>query len=59
MERLTLSHVLVKDAKIEVKAISKSNEEVSKYIDETRKKQEEILKLKEINQESLKMVVQL
>ena len=59
MERLTLSHVLVKDAKIEVKTISKSNEAVSKYIDETRKKQQEILKLKEINQESLKMVVQL
>lgn len=59
MERLTLSHVLLKDAKIEVKTISKSNEVVSKYIDETIKRQVEILKLKEINQESLRMVVQL
>ncbi|OBQ14485.1 MAG: hypothetical protein AN482_01850 [Anabaena sp. LE011-02] len=59
MEKLTLAQILIKDATLQVLKLSNTDPSVSKLIDETRKKQEEILKLKEINQENLRMVVQL
>ena len=59
MEKITLSHLLIKGAKLQVEKLSGKNPSIAKLIDETRKKQEEVLKLKEINQENLRMVVQL
>ncbi len=58
MEKITLSQILIKGAKLQVEKLS-VNTSISKLIDDTRKKQEEVLKLKEINQENLRMVVQL
>ena len=49
---------MIKGAKLQVEKLS-VNTSISKLIDDTRKKQEEVLKLKEINQENLRMVVQL
>jgi hypothetical protein len=57
MDKLQISQILVKDAKLEVIKLSEKN--VAQLIDETKQKQAEVLKLKEIDQESLKMVVQL
>lgn len=59
MEKLTLAQILIKDATLQVLKLSNTDPLVSKLIDDTRRKQEEILKLKEINQENLRMVVQL
>ena len=58
MEKITLSQILIKGAKLQVEKLS-VNPSIAKLIDDTKKKQEEILKLKEINQENLRMVVQL
>lgn len=58
MEKLSLTQILIKDAKLQVVKLS-DNASAVKLIDETRKKQEEILKLKEVSQENLRLVVQL
>ena len=58
MEKITLSQILIKGAKLQVEKLN-VNPSIAKLIDDTRKKQEEVLKLKEINQENLRMVVQL
>jgi hypothetical protein len=57
MDKLQISQILVKDARLEVIKLSGKN--VAQLIDETKQKQAEVLKLKEIDQESLKRVVQL
>lgn len=57
MDKLQISQILVKDAKLEVIQLIEQN--VAQLIDETKQKQAEVLKLKEVDQESLKMVVQL
>lgn len=59
MEKQTLSHILIKDAELKVETLNGDNPTVSKIIDDTRKKQEEVLKLKEVNQENLRLVIQL
>ena len=58
MEKLSLTQILIKDAKLPVVKLD-GNPSDTKLIDETKKKQEEILKLKEVNQENLRLVVQL
>lgn len=57
MNKLQISQILVKDAKLEVIKLIEKN--VAQLINETKQKQAEVLKLKEVDQESLKMVVQL
>jgi hypothetical protein len=57
MNKLQISQILVKDAKLEVIKLNEKN--VAQLIDETKQKQAEVLKLKEIDQESLNTVVQL
>jgi hypothetical protein len=57
MDKLQISEILVKDAKLEAVKLNEIN--VAHLIDETKQKQAEVLKLKEVDQESLKMVVQL
>ncbi len=59
MVKLTLSQILIKGAKLQVEKLSYNNPSIVKLIDDTKKRQEEVLKLKEINQENLRMVVQL
>lgn len=59
MEKLQVTQILVKDAKLTAVKLSESSTTVTKLIDETKQKQAEVLKLKEVNQERLRMVVQL
>ncbi len=58
MAKLQESQILVKDAKLTAVRLVETAE-IRKLIEETRQKQEEILKLKEVDQERLRMVVQL
>jgi hypothetical protein len=57
MERLQVSQILVKNATL--KAIQLTEAGTKKFIDETRQKQAKVRKLKEVDQDMLKMVVQL
>jgi hypothetical protein len=57
MNKLQISEILVKGARLE--AIKLNEKNVAQLIDETKQQQAEVLKLKEVDQESLKMVVQL
>lgn len=59
MEKFTLSNILKKDAEFKPQSISEDDERTSKFIQETKRKQDQILRLKEVNRESLQMVVQL
>lgn len=58
MEKLSNEMILLKDAKLHVGPIDK-NPETTRLIEETRERQIEVLKLKQVDKESLKMVVQL
>lgn len=59
MEKLQVTHILVKNAKVVAVKLSETNAAVTNMIDETKKKQVEVLKLKEVDQDRLRMVVQL
>ncbi len=56
-EMISTSDILVKDT--ELVAVTLDENQVMPMIEETLLMQEEVLKLKSIDQESLKMVVQL
>ncbi len=57
MEKLEINHILVKNAKL--KAVKFTESKLTKLIDDISQKQNEILKLKVVDQDSLRMVVQL
>lgn len=57
MEKLHLSQILVKNAQLT--AVKLTNAKASGLINDTKKQQEDILKLRVVDQEMLKMVVQL
>jgi hypothetical protein len=57
--KLQASSILVKNAKLFAVKLSETDLAVTKLIDETKQRQTEVLKLKEVDQESLRMVVQL
>lgn len=59
MAKLQASQILVKDAKLTVEKISEKNPSVTKLIDETKQRQSEVLKLKDLDQDKLRIVVQL
>ena len=59
MEKLQTFQILVKDAKLMAVKLSETDTTVTKLIDKTKQKQAEVLKLKEVDQERLRMVVQL
>ena len=59
MEKLNVTNILVKDVKLVAVKLNGDNVDVINLINETKKKQAEILKLKEVDQEGLRMVVQL
>jgi hypothetical protein len=59
MSKLQVSQILVKDAKLTVVKLEQSDTNVTKLIEETKQKQAEVLKLKEVDQDRLRMVVQL
>jgi hypothetical protein len=57
MEKTDVSKILIKDANLKI--INLNEETAKKLIEETKQRQAEVLKLKEINRDMLKMVVQL
>jgi hypothetical protein len=57
-EKLQIADILVADAKLDA-YILVLDENTKQFLEETNQKQEEILKLKEVNEECLRMVVQL
>lgn len=59
MEKLLVTQILVKNAKLTAVKLNETSITVTKLIDETKQKQAEVLKLKEVDQERLRMVVQL
>lgn len=59
MEKLQLSQILVKNTNLYATRLDDKSEKVMNFIRVTKQKQEEILKLKNIDQDKLKMVVQL
>ena len=59
MKKLLASQFLIKGAVLKAVKYEDSDTNVQDLIKETNKKQSEVLKLKEINQEILNMVVQL
>lgn len=59
MKKLHADNILVENAKLEAVKLSETNATTSKLIDDTKQKQAEILKLKEVDEERLRMVVQL
>jgi hypothetical protein len=54
MKKINTSHILAEGASLSVTRLFITEESVSKLIKETKEKQERILKLKEIDQISLK-----
>lgn len=59
MEKLQLSQILIKNSSLLATRLDGQNEKVMDFIRVTKQKQEEILKLKNIDQDKLKMVIQL
>ena len=57
MDKLQISEILVKGARLEAVKLNETN--VAGLINETKQLQAEVLKLKEVDQEMLRMVVQL
>lgn len=60
MTRLKVSDVLIEGAKLAEEEVDFSSKpDVAQLFEETKEKQEEIKKLKEVDEEQLKLVVQL
>lgn len=60
MTRLKISEILEEGAQLEVKKVDFTKEsEISKLFEETKVRQEDLKKLKEVDEEQLKLVVQL
>ena len=58
MEKLQASKILIKGAKLRAQKLE-VNARITKLIEETNKKQTAVLKLKDVDQDLLKVVVQL
>ena len=58
MSKLQASQILIKDAQLTLVILQAADANVTKLIDETKQKQAEVLKLKEVDQERLRMAVQ-
>ena len=58
MKKLNLNQILIKGAKLSSNKLD-YNQKIQKLITETNKKQENVLKLKEVDREQLKLIVQL
>jgi hypothetical protein len=60
MTRLKISEVLVEGAQLEVKEVDLTKQpEIAKLFQETKELQEKLKKLKEVDEEQLKLVVRL
>jgi hypothetical protein len=59
MVKVQLNQILVKGAKLSANKLNGQDPAIIKLIEITKEKQVSVLKLKEVDQESLKMIVQL
>lgn len=59
MEKLSNDKIFIKDAQLKAVCISPKNKDFIQLIERTKELQVKVLKLKEIDKENLKMVVQL
>lgn len=59
MEKIKITQILMENAKLTAVKLSTTDKNVEKLISDTKQKQADVLKLKEVDQERLKMVVQL
>ena len=59
MKKIQVNQILVKDATLAAVKLNDTNITVTNLINETKQKQVEVLKLKEVDLERLRMVVQL
>lgn len=59
MEKLQLENILVKDANLQAFRVKDTDLEVKRLFEQTKENQAKVLKLKEVDQERLRMVVQL
>lgn len=57
-DKLQMTDILVANAELSAFTI-KMDDNTTKFLNETKQKQDEVLKLKEVNEERLRMVVQL
>lgn len=58
MEKLQVSQILVKGAKLSAVKLNETNVNVTNLINKIKQKQAEVLKLKEVNQEKLYVIIQ-
>lgn len=59
MQKLQSSQILIKNARLTAEKLSEKNPIITKLIEDIKNKQAEVLKLKEVDQDRLRMVVQL
>jgi hypothetical protein len=59
MKKINASQILEKRAKLEAIKLDKEDTGLKRLIEDTKQKQLQLLKLKEVDEERLKMVVQL
>lgn len=59
MGNLQVTQILVPNAKLSAVKLSENSATIIKRISETKQKQADVLKLKEVDQDRLRMVVQL
>jgi len=57
--KFTLSNILKKDAELKSQSIRADDKTTFDFIQKTKEKQDQVLRLKEVNRENLQMVVQL
>lgn len=59
MSKLTLSDIMMSGYKVFTGELDTKEKKVSELLERTHKKQAELIKLQDVNQESLRMVVKL
>jgi len=59
MDKINEMQILIEDAQLNDAKLQENNTEINKLIEESQKRQEDVLRLKVVDQDSLRMVVQL
>ena len=59
MKKINASQILVKHAKLEASRLNARDKKVTNLIKETKNRQAEVLRLKDVDHERLRMIVQL
>lgn len=59
MAKIDSSQILKKDVELKVEKIDFTNKEVKEFVEQAKKQQKEVLRYRVVDQEKLKLVVQL